>query len=296
MFANGTPIFANQSRACAWSELVNARISSQDSFNWRRLALHWRQLASHCLLVLVATVLPATALAQERAPWELQLEGARERLDRGYEDWTEARGQLAYRPAPGQAYFGGYRATERFGERDRELVAGAYIPLGRGGPTLHLEGTASATHRVLARNTLLAELAYPLGGGWVVGAGGKLARYSNADVTTAVGTLERYAGDWRFAYTLYLSRPEGASWGPTHRLVAAWHRGELHQASLSVARGREQENVFPLGILTSDVRNVTLAAVFPIAGNWGLTLEAAWHEQGDLYTRRTLRLGTRVLF
>lgn len=241
-------------------------------------------------------MLAVPAIARERAPWELQLEGARERLDRGYEDWTEARGQLAWRPAPGHAYLGAYRTTERFGQRDRELLAGAYIPLAGRGPTLHLEGSASSTHRVLPKNTLLGEIAYPLGGGWVVGGGGKLSRYTSTEVTTALATLEKYAGDWRFAYTLYLSRPEGASWGPTHRAVAAWYRGELWQASLSVARGREQENVFPLGILTSDVRNVTLAGVFPISERWGLTLEAAWHEQGDLYTRRTVRLGTRFLF
>jgi YaiO family outer membrane protein len=246
-------------------------------------------------VIFLALAVPS-ATAQERAPWELQLEGARERLDRGYEDWTEARAQLAWRPAPGHAYLGGYRTTERFGQRDREIVAGAYIPLAGRGPTLHLEGSTSPTHRVLAKNTLLAEIAYPLGSGWVVAGGGRISRYTTTDVATAVATLEKYAGEWRFAYTVHLSRPEGASWGASHRAVAAWHRGELQQASLSVARGREQENVLPLGILTSDVRNATVAGVFPISERWGLTLEAAWHEQGRLYTRRTVRLGTRLLF
>jgi YaiO family outer membrane protein len=245
-----------------------------------------------CLGLFIATV----AFAQERTPFELRVEGARDSLSGGREDWREALGQLAWRPSPGQTFLGGYRATERFGLRDREIVGGAYLPFSKGGPTLHLEGTASSTHRVLAKNTMLADLAVPLGGGWVVGAGGKLARYNTGDVTTAVASIEKYLGEWRLGYSGYLSRPEGGSWGPTHRLVAAWYRGELAQASLSVARGREQQNLPPLGIVTSDVRNVTLNAVFPVFDRFGLVLEWSRQEQGDLYTRRTVRIGTRVLF
>lgn len=248
------------------------------------------------LAVVAAILVAVPALAQERPPLELRLEGARDGLGRGYGDWSEFAGQLAWRPAPGQSFFGGARATERFGQDDREAFAGAYLPLAAGGPTLRLEASGSATHRVLPKHTVLAELAQPLGGGWVVGGGAKLARYPAADVTTLVATVDRYLGDWRLGYTAFLSRPEGASWGPTHRLVAAWYRAELAQASVSFARGREQENVFPAGIVTSDVRNVTLNAVFEVAPRLGVVLEWAWHEQGNLYTRRTLRVGTRLLF
>lgn len=295
-----TQMAADGSQMCA-DPLGDSRLRSTQSwrkrvFDLRPSAAHLRPSAFHSLWAAVATLSLLNAAAQERPPFELRLEGARDSLTRGYGDWSEAVAQLAWRPAPGQAFLGGLRATERFGQRDRELVAGAYLPLSHGGPTLHLEGTASSTHRVLPKGTVLAELAVPLGSGWVVGGGGKLARYAAAEVTTATASVERYAGDWRFGYTLYLSRPEGASWGPTHRLVAGWYRDELRQASLSVARGREQENLFPVGILTTEVRNVTLNAVLEIAPRWGLVLEWARHEQGDLYTRRTVRLGTRFLF
>jgi YaiO family outer membrane protein len=247
-------------------------------------------------LIAAVTLFASSTMAQERPPFELRLEGARDTLDRGHQDWTEASAQLAWRPAPGQAFLAGVRATERFGQRDREGIAGAYLPLAAGGPTMHLEATGSATHRVLPRHTVLGELAQPLGNGWVVTGGGKHARYATGDVATAIATVERYLGDWRLAYTLTLSRPEGAGWGPTHRLVAGWHGGELRQAGLSVARGREAENVVPLGIVTSEARNVTLNAVLELAPRWGLVLEWSRHEQGNLYTRRTVRLGTRLLF
>ena len=47
--------------------------------------------------------------------------------------------------------------------------------------------------------------------GWVIGGGGKQARYSTGDVTTWTATAEKYTGEWRFAYTAYLSRPEGGA-------------------------------------------------------------------------------------
>lgn len=238
----------------------------------------------------------ATAAAQARAPWELRVEGAHESLDHGYDNWREALAQLAWRPAPGQAFIAGARATERFGLRDRELIAAAYFPLVPKGPTLHLEATGSSTHRVLPRSTVLAELAMPLGEGWVAGGGLKSARYSASDVRTAIATVEKYRGDWRYAYTLYLAKPDGGAWSPTHRLAASWSPSELTQAGISASRGREVENVPPQGLLASDVRNVTLTAGFEVAPRWGLVLEWAWHQQGDLYTRRSLRLGTRFLF
>jgi len=244
----------------------------------------------------IAAALALPAAAQERPPFDMRLEGARDSLDRGLPDWREGFGQLSWRSPAGATWLGGYRATERFGQRDREAVLGAYVPLSRGGPTLHVEGSASSTHRVLARRTLLAEVAQPLGGGWVLGIGGKHARYNAGDVSTALATVERYLGEWRAAYTMYLARPDGGGWGPTHRAVVAWQRGPLTFASLSLARGREAENVFPAGILVTDVRNATLAAGFEVAANWGLYAEWARHEQGDLYTRRTLRIGTRVFF
>lgn len=245
---------------------------------------------------LLACALALPAAAEQRSPWEARIEAAHESLDHGYADWRELLGQLTYRPAPKQAYFAGLRETERYGLTDREAIAGAYLPLGGGGPTLHLEATASPTHLVLPRGTFLAELAQPLGEGWMVSGAAKATRYPASDVRTAVATLEKYAGNWRYAYTLYLSKPDFAGWAPTHRLVAAWYRSELTQAALSVARGREVENVVPLGLLTSDVRNVTFTAGYEVAPRWGLGVEWGWHRQGDLYTRRSLRVGTRFLF
>ena len=162
------------------------------------------------------------------------------------------------------AFIAGARATERFALRDRELIAGAYLPLVPNGPTLHVEATGSSTHRALPRGTLLGELALPLGEGWVASGGLKSARYPASDVRTAIATVEKYRGDWRYAYTLYLAKPDGGAWSSTHRLAASWYRSELTQAGISASRGREVENVPPQGLIASDVRNITLTAGFEV--------------------------------
>jgi YaiO family outer membrane protein len=246
---------------------------------------------------LAASLASLACAAQENAhPWELRLEGAYENLDHGQPDWQEALAQLAWKPHKGLTLLGGAHATERFDQHDREGWAAAYLPLGDKGTILHLETTLSSTHKVLARNSALAELAQPLGAGWVVTGGAKYSHYDTGDVTIASGTVEKYLGDYRLAYTVYISRLEGAGWTPAHRIAASWYRGELTYVTLSAAKGREVENVFPQPLLVTDVSAASIAGGLEITPAWGLTLEALYVRQGDLYTRRGARLGTRILF
>jgi YaiO family outer membrane protein len=249
-------------------------------------------------LALAAALSCLAAHAQEKRPfpWELRADVSRDNLDHGYEDWREAVAQLSWRPDNRMAVFGGYRLTERYRQDDRELFGGAYLPLPGVTTQLHLEGSASPTHRVLAKNMGMAELIQPLGDGWVASFGGKQARYPNNTARSVWTGIEKYAGNFRYAYLLQIGRPDGAGWAPGHRVSASWYRGDLTFATLTLARGRELENVGGLVLLATDVRAASLAAGLELAPQWGLTFELAWTEQGELYTRRTARLGTRFLF
>ena len=246
---------------------------------------------------LAATTIAIAAHAQEpTAPtWELRAEAEHDNLDHGQPDWKEELVQLAWKPKQGLAIFGAARATERFNLRDREGYGGAYVPL-TPSLNLHVEASVSETHHVLARHATLAELSYKLGDGWVGSLAAKAARYETGNVHTAIGTVEKYAGDWRFAYTGYLSRPESGPWGASHRLSATWSRGTLTYASGSIGFGREIENVIPAGLLITDVRSATLGGGIEVVRNLGLGIELGYVHQGDLYTRRYARLGARYLF
>ena len=249
------------------------------------------------LLVVFAAAWALTAAAQEKRtyPWDMRLDAVHENLDKGYEDWQEVFAHLAWRPDNRTAIFGSYRATERFGLRDREAGAGAYLPFGTE-TVVHIEGAYSSTHKVLARHMLLAEVAQPLGSGWVLTGGGRGSAYSTGDVASVWLQVEKYVGNFRFGWHAQVSRPEGTSWSPAHRLIASWNPSELTFATLTLARGREVENIPPDGLLVNDVRAVSLSGSYELAPRWAITGEVASSRQGELYTRRTLRLGTRLLF
>ena len=249
-------------------------------------------------LAAFAAVWAMGAAAQEprKHPWDARLDGVHENLDKGYDDWQEVMAHLAWRPDTRTSLFGSYRETERFALRDREAGAGAYLPVGSGGTVLHGEASWSNTHQVLARHAYLLELAQPLGKGWVLTGGGRLSRYETGEVQATWLQVEKYVGDYRFSWHAQVSRVESSGWAPAHRLSASWYGGELTFATLTLAAGREVENVPPGGLLQTDVRAASLSGSFEVAQRWALTGELAWTEQGDVYTRRTLRLGTRLLF
>lgn len=250
-------------------------------------------------VIAAIAVAPLTAAAEDApastTPWELRAEGQHDDLTHGQPGWNEEMLQLAWKPRRGLAVLGGGRWTERFGQKDHEAFGGAYLPF-TSATGIHLEASTSATHRVLARDTLLLELSQQLGAGWVASAAGKRAHYASGDVDVGIGTIEKYLGDWRLAYTGYLSRAESGGWAPSHRLSATWYRGELTYASASAGRGREVENVYPAGLVTADVRSANVGAGLELARGFGLTLDLGYVRQGALYTRRYARLGARVLF
>lgn len=245
--------------------------------------------------VALAAALPPGAAAQASPPpFEVRAEAQRDSLDRGQPDWREALLQFAWKPHAGTALVAGARETERFDLRDREGFAAAYWPFA-GRTVLHLEGSASSTHRVLPKTMGLLEVSQPFGDGWVASLAGREARYAAGRVRTASATLEKYLGNARFAYTGAVSRPDGAAWAPAHRVSATWGPGALTFVTLTYARGREVESL-PLGLLVTDVRGASLSGGLELLPNWGLALELGHVRQGDLYTRRGVRLGTRLLF
>ena len=252
-------------------------------------------LAAACF----ATLLPgagAAADAPRERPFELRFDAGMDNLSNDFADWRELAALVSYRPTTRLAVFGGYRETERYDQRDREASAGTYVPLPGLTTSLHFEGTWSDTHRVLARNMFLGEVVQPLGDGWVLSAGGKRTRYTESEVDAVWTQVEKYVGNWRFAYNLQVSRPEGVGWSPAHRVTGSWYRGDLTFVTLIASTGREVENIPPAGLVQSDVHSFAALGGLEITKQWGLVLELAYTKQGDLYTRRTARLGTRFLF
>ncbi|NJD89148.1 MAG: YaiO family outer membrane beta-barrel protein [Betaproteobacteria bacterium] len=235
------------------------------------------------------------ALAAEPAQLEAQFFGARENLDKGFEDWREAGAQLLWRSGRERSAFLRLRETVRYGERDREAAAGFSTGLSPGWVAA-LEASGAGSASVLPEWSALATIYRELGGGWVVSAAARRAQYATASVSGANAAVERYVRDLRFAWTVFESRPEGGAWSPVHRLTASWYGDGDTRVEAGYARGRESENVPGVGLVTDDVRSATLSAALGVGRGWALLADLEHHRQGDRYTRQTLRLGARIHF
>ena len=226
---------------------------------------------------------------------EAEARSSIERLTGGRADWRNTQLDIKGQNAARQSYFGNLRTTERFDLSDDEIMMGTYQPLG-GKWAAQFEAAASPTHRVLARRSLLAQLERRFDDGWGLQVGYRRSEFALNRVDLGIFTVDRYFSDFRAAYSLYLGRPDGAGFGPSHRLQWSYYYGDRSFVGVSAASGKETENIFPSGVLASQVRSMSLTGRHEFAPGWAATYEWLVHRQGDLYTRRGLGLGIRHAF
>ena len=247
------------------------------------------------ILALAFAAVAATAQSQE-SYLEMEAGGSYERLTNGRDPWSSIYLEAVRQFAPRQALYGLVRETERFDFRDTEFGLGYSQPLGAW--TATLEGTYSPDHNVLAENSVFGQLAWAGPQGWVASAGAKRSEYTASRVNLLTGNIERYWSSWRAGYTIYNGRPEGSGSATSHRVsLDRYYDGERSRIGVSGAWGREVENQGPpTGIITSDIRNLTIGGRHWLAGSWAATWDGWTQRQGDLYRRTGGRLGLRYRF
>lgn len=238
-----------------------------------------------------------TLAAQAQVALRLSLDSAvtRESLTNDRGDWREESVGVRIDRGPQQVGYVNGRHTERFGLNDREIGAGLVLR-----PdatlTLVLDATSSDTHRVLAKDSLGAQISSAIGGGWVIGGGLKRSRYGGSNAMLSNLTVERYVGSWRIGYTAYLSRATATPHSSSHRLGLSYYFSDDLSVALSSARGNELENTPGHGLRTAAITNVSGSAMWRVTPDFSLTLDAGQQRQGDFYTRRGVRAGARLGF
>jgi len=249
-----------------------------------------------CAAALIALLaLPPCAAGQDAPRIHFDYSLQREHLTGGRTPWTEHLLQFDVRDAAGLAGGARLRRTQRFSLNDTEAGAWVNKPLG-GGWSVMIDLSASPTHEVLPKTALLGQIEKRLAGGWGIQAGIKRSAYTGSRADLRMLTVDRYVGAHRIAYTFYSGKPEGGGSAPAHRLQWSYSWNDRDQFGVSFARGREVENIAPNGLLTSDVRNLTLFGRYWFHADWAITAEASSHEQGNLYRRDGFRLGLRHRF
>lgn len=248
-----------------------------------------------------AALAAALAMSSELAAqesglkFEAEIQTSLERLSAGRADWRSTQLDVQARNAARQSYYGSLRQTERFGQADTEIMLGSYQPFA-GVWAIQLEAAMSPTHRVLAKDSVLAQLERRFDGGWGVQAGYRRSEYAHTGTDLATITLERYFSSFRAAYTLYLGRPDDAGFAPSHRLQWNYYYTDHSFVGISAASGKEVESIFPSGVLSTRVRNVSISGQHEFAPGWAASYQWLTQRQGDLYTRRGFGLGIRHAF
>ncbi|MDE1988991.1 MAG: YaiO family outer membrane beta-barrel protein [Betaproteobacteria bacterium] len=257
---------------------------------------------SHRRLGLLLLVLPSWgALAADRASPagsnEAELGFSHENLDKGYGYWDSQYLDLSHRFDDRSQLYGEVRATDRFNLHDREVSAGYAFPFSSTWSGA-IEASASPEHNVLPQNSLGAQLQKSFDDGWDVQAAIRHSRYTLAPVDVTRLTGERYWGNFRASYSLFLAQVENAGTAPSHNGQFSYYFGERNYVTLSYAQGRQVESLGPgLGVLTANVTSSTsLSGRYWLNQDWGVSYEAVSEHISNLYSRKGIRFGLRRLF
>lgn len=227
---------------------------------------------------------------------EVELGSSYDALDKGYANWNSLYLDGSHRFGERHSIYGELRETQRFNLHDREISGGYYHPLDATWTAL-LEASVSPDHKVLPKDSLFGQIQKALDGGWDIQAGLRRSLYNTASVDMMALTGERYWGNFRAAYKLYLSKLQNAGIAPSHNGQLGYYYTERDNITLSLAKGRQVESLgSALGVLSTEVTTVSLAGRHWLDAGWGLSYEAIREQQGNLYTRKGIRIGLRHAF
>lgn len=254
------------------------------------------------LAVLLLNCFAFIAFAQEEnqpkeKKYEVQFNFNTESLTRDLGTWQTASLYLQRKFDNKQIVWGNYRLSDRKSIRDQEFVIGTYKPL-KNKWAITAEAMYSPTRKYVGKFSVLGEVEKGFKNGWVGHIGTRYTAYTTVKATTAYGQIEKYWGNNRAAYTLYVTNLSNAGTAPNHRIQYNRYYGENSNSfGVAVSFGREHESLGPtLGVLRSKTWSVSISERHWITKNFGFNVDATIHRQGNLYYRRGINFGLRYRF
>ncbi len=237
-------------------------------------------------------VVPVTTFSSSEGT-EAAARFSQETLSGRYSDWHATEVELLHRGKSGDIVYGSLRETRRFSLDDQEIRGGVSLPLDTAW-TAGFEGSASGSHKVLARWMAQGQLTRQLGDGWNLQGGMRRSEFETTSTTLYKFAVERYWDDWRAMFGAYASCLSGDS--DTYHAGSAQldrYYGTHNRIGLLAAAGQEAESVGGGRVLVSRVHTVALTGSHDLAPDWALTYALTVQRQGNLYTRHGIELGIR---
>lgn len=216
-----------------------------------------------------------------------------ERLDHGLPSAHSQQWLLEHRFGERKVGYASVQSAERFSRQDFQSTLGVYYPL-PGHGTLNAELSSSGTHQLLARDSVLASVQWPLAQAWYGTWGARSSHYNAAASRQMFGMLENYVGDFRFAYTLSHSRSHGAATSG-HRVQVARYYDDASHVTLTLGKSQEADAQGSRVLLT-DVRTLSLHGRHWWRHDWALQWSLAQTQSGSAYRSTGLSLALRHAF
>jgi YaiO family outer membrane protein len=226
----------------------------------------------------------------------LDVGGSYEKLDRQYDSWNSAYLGASHRFGDRLNLYGRATQVDRFALQDASVMAGFTFPVSERW-TLGLETDESPTNLFLPRWSLLGSAHYKMDYGF--GTLFSFRHISYRSESNEIGTvgLERYWGNWRLAYTLYISQLQGAP-APTfsHLGQAAYYYGDHDYIGISISNGQEVVRLDPSRLVNADTESYSLQGQHWLTPALALVYDVSLNVQGSFYTRRGALFGLRYAF
>ena len=278
-----------------WRANANA-LDQLDDFN-----------AADALLAQAAARFPQSTWPRERrealAERRLLERGSRLSADLSYEElsggrpaWKGASLGFDYRLGGSRHFFTGLHLEERFGTRDEQMLVGLADRLNDDW-SYGMSADAAPGAEILPEWSFSLEAGRALAHDWSLGLRYRHASHSTADVDTLSTSAEKYVGPYSLGYSLVTAKVSGIGdphFGHLLRLNRDY--GDANRVALVAGFGEEAETVAPGVVQVTDTRSLSLSGVHWARTAWGLSWEAGWYEQGDLYDRIRIRLGLERRF
>ena len=226
--------------------------------------------------------------------WTITAGGTHEGLDNDLPSWNHLFTNVGRERSWGRYRFGLARDS-RFGESDLTFSVGGDMRIG---PDWSAGLDVAIVDDPWFQPDLSARaFAYrSMQGGWVANLLLQRREYATTAVSSVVPSIEKYVGDYRFAYALGYSRLQGGGGSFNHTLTGNWYYGDRSNIGLTVSTGEESEAIGAGQVLQTDVRGIGVNGQQALNDRTDLKWWLGSHEQGEFYRRSFLGMAIAYRF
>mgnify|MGYP003641884509 CR=1 FL=1 len=130
--------------------------------------------------------------------------------------------------------------------------------------------------------------------GWVATLSAQRRNFSSATVSTTSALIERYVGEFRFAYSLAVGHLHSAGNSLGHSFTSNWYFNDSASIAIAINSGEEAEAIGPGRVLETRVRGITLSGHRDVNDRLTLKWWLGTHDQGDFYRRQFLGMAFSI--